>query len=162
MSENLEIERKFLCNLTLEQIERMSKTSYKNKYIESIYIKNEKHEAIRVVKDVPHATLWPIYRMTSKRPYKNDPRIRYEDEHPILAATYSIFANSDYPRVTKDRYHIMYEGREWEIDVFEHEDLIIAEIEFKSIDEEIKVPDWAYLDVTDDPKYLNCNLAKVR
>ena len=159
----MEKEMKFLCNLTLNGIQQASADlHHKNKTITSIYIKNTKEEAIRVVKDSYHdVTKAPKYKITSKRP-TDDPSIRYEDEHEISEATFNIFANSHYPRVIKDRYHILYEHFEWEIDVFEDYDFIIAEIEVH-IDEDfgnVEIPVWVTKDVTSDPFYLNCNLAK--
>ena len=47
-----------------------------------------------------------------------------------------------------------------EIDVFfgDNEGLIVAEVELASVDEEVKLPDWIYKEVSDDKRYYNSSL----
>jgi CYTH domain-containing protein len=49
----------------------------------------------------------------------------------------------------------------WEIDVFEdsYTNLVIAEVELKSMDDNITIPPWIGIEVTDDPQYANKNMA---
>jgi len=65
--------------------------------------------------------------------------------------------------VKKTRYYIPYNNVQIELDIFEGklEGLVVAEVEFKSFDD-IKnfiTPSWFGLDVTDDKRYKNKNLA---
>jgi len=59
--------------------------------------------------------------------------------------------------IQKTRYHY---GR-WEVDVFEKENtgLIIAEIELVTVKEQVEVPDWAWLEVSDNPMFGNAELS---
>jgi adenylate cyclase len=63
----------------------------------------------------------------------------------------------DKPFVEKTRYHVLHDGKKWEIDVFagDNNGLIVAELELESTDEEFSMPDWAGEDVSDDPRYYN-------
>jgi adenylate cyclase len=38
--------------------------------------------------------------------------------------------------------------------------LTVAEVELKSADEKIELPDWIDREVSDDPRYFNSNLAQ--
>jgi CHAD domain-containing protein/CYTH domain-containing protein len=67
-------------------------------------------------------------------------------------------------RVAKRRHRLEAEGRVWEIDVFTDRELVLAEVELPAADATIRIPDWLapYIDrdVTDDPTYVNRNLAR--
>lgn len=67
-------------------------------------------------------------------------------------------------RVRKRRYFVPEGALTWEIDEFQDRELVLAEVELPSTDTEVPVPDWlaAVLDreVTDDPAYVNVNLAR--
>jgi adenylate cyclase len=64
--------------------------------------------------------------------------------------------------VAKIRYHVPYEGKTWEVDVFHgaNDGLIVAEIELQAEDEPFAQPPWLGKDVTDDARYLNSSLAR--
>jgi adenylate cyclase len=65
--------------------------------------------------------------------------------------------------VTKLRYPIVDEvGQLWAVDRFQdaNEGLILAEIEFDDRASAIHIPSWLGLEVTDDPRYFNRNLAQ--
>ena len=49
----------------------------------------------------------------------------------------------------------------WEIDVFygKNDGLVIAEIELKDENEDIKIPDWITREISNEDKYLNFNLS---
>jgi CYTH domain-containing protein len=66
------------------------------------------------------------------------------------------------PLIEKTRYRVEHAGRTWEVDVFdgENEGLSVAEIELDDEDQAFERPDWAGDEVTDDPRYLNSNLAR--
>jgi len=63
--------------------------------------------------------------------------------------------------VEKTRYHVMYEGFLWEVDVFSGKNtgLIVAEIELKSEDQSFPLPDWVVEEVSDDGRYYNSYLS---
>lgn len=66
-------------------------------------------------------------------------------------------------RIEKRR-HVIAEGDlTWEIDEFLDRDLVLAEVELETVDQEVPVPGWleAVLvrEVTDEPAYLNLSLA---
>lgn len=63
--------------------------------------------------------------------------------------------------VEKVRHYVTLAGRTWEIDVFEgaNAGLSIAEIELADADETFDLPAWAGLEITEDERYLNANLA---
>ena len=67
-------------------------------------------------------------------------------------------------RVRKNR-HVVPQGEfAWEIDVFLDRELFLAEIELPAVDTPVEFPDWlapyVVREVTDDPAYLNSNLAR--
>ena len=67
-------------------------------------------------------------------------------------------------RLTKKRYRFAAGGLVWELDGFTDRDLWLAEVELATADQEVSPPDWLepliVREVTDDPEYLNVNLAR--
>lgn len=86
-------------------------------------------------------------------------RCEFEYEIPIDEAIemLDLFAEK---QVIKKRYEINFEGKLWEIDVFEGKlaPLILAEIELNSEDEMFEIPPFIGQEVSDDPSYYNSNL----
>jgi len=66
------------------------------------------------------------------------------------------------PLLEKRRYVVPVAGADWEVDEFEGAlaGLIVAEIELGHAEQTIELPSWVGREVTDDPRYLNANLAK--
>ena len=64
------------------------------------------------------------------------------------------------PLIEKLRYKIMSDGHLWEVDEFigDNEGLTVAEVELKSSDENVVIPDWVGQEVTGDLMYFNSNL----
>ena len=64
--------------------------------------------------------------------------------------------------IDKTRYRVTFDEAQWDVDVFhgENEGLVIAEIELQDIHQEFRRPSWVGAEVTDDPRYLNVNLAR--
>jgi adenylate cyclase len=88
-------------------------------------------------------------------------RMEYEYEIPFEDA--EVLLKESCPSVLeKIRVKIPVGNHVWDFDVFmgKHEGLMLAEIELKSEEEEFEMPDWNMIEVTDDPQYLNSNLAK--
>ena len=67
-------------------------------------------------------------------------------------------------RLRKRRFEVDVEGRTWEIDEFRNRDLVLAEIELDSEDEDVTFPDWlapaVQREVTGEPEFQNINLAR--
>ena len=65
------------------------------------------------------------------------------------------------PAVQKTRHEVLFEGKVWEIDVFDGSNagLVVAEIELSSEDEQITLPSWVGPEVTDDTRFLNTALS---
>lgn len=71
-------------------------------------------------------------------------------------------------RTAKNCHVIKVDGVEWKVDFFTNENagLVVAEVEFAdsgsmaAFTESHKLPHWVGKEVTDDPKYYNCNLAR--
>ena len=65
------------------------------------------------------------------------------------------------PAIQKTRHEVLFEGKLWEIDVFDgaNAGLIVAEIELSSEDESFARPAWIGPEVTDDSRFLNTALS---
>ncbi len=67
-------------------------------------------------------------------------------------------------RLRKRRFEIDVDGRTWEIDEFRNRDLVLAEIELDSADEDVTFPGWlepaVQREVTGEPEFQNFNLAR--
>ena len=67
-------------------------------------------------------------------------------------------------RLRKRRYEVDVDGRTWQIDEFRNRDLVLAEIELDSEDEDVTFPDWlapaVQREVTGEPEFQNINLAR--
>ena len=63
--------------------------------------------------------------------------------------------------IEKIRYTIPFKGKDWEIDEFlgSNKGLIIAEVELKSEDEVVVLPEWVEKEVSDNARYYNVNLS---
>lgn len=63
--------------------------------------------------------------------------------------------------VVKTRYNFKLNGKVWEIDVFEGQNigLTVAEIELSSLKSKFQKPLWLAKEITKDDIYLNVNLA---
>ena len=89
-------------------------------------------------------------------------RLEYEYPIPVEDADELLVHFCQSPLIEKNRYIREYHGQKWEVDEFSgvNQGLIVAELELHSPDQEIRFPPWIGLEVTDDPRYLNANLAK--
>jgi CYTH domain-containing protein len=156
---SLEIERKFLCTLTYEEAKALDGHLVT---IHSVYMQYSKEQSLRVVQDIyPDGktySFWTIKKATE------DPMVRLEFEEQMPNSIFDFIANkNEFPEIKKDRFKINVDGNVWEVDFFKNYDFVIAELEFKN-EEEAKTfnnfPSWIGKEVTEDPTYLNCNLAK--
>ena len=73
-----------------------------------------------------------------------------------------MLAMCERPLLEKTRHRVDHGGLTWEVDVFEGDNagLVLAEVELERADQPVPLPPWAGLEVTDDPRYYNVNLAK--
>ena len=77
-----------------------------------------------------------------------------DDAHALLAS----FCSN--PKIEKKRFIFTIENTCWEVDEFlgDNKGLIVAEVELKSENEAFSKPRWLGKEVSEDPKYYNCNL----
>lgn len=89
-------------------------------------------------------------------------RFEFEEEtdHKVFDALWSLTKGC---RVRKRRYRIEEGGRTWEVDEFLDRKLYLAEVELPEGDTAVDLPKWldaaVVREVTDDPTYVNLNLA---
>ncbi len=89
-------------------------------------------------------------------------RSEYEYEIPVADAHDLLDGLCLRPLIEKTRYAVRHAGTEWVIDAFtgDNAGLIVAEVELESEDQAVDLPPWVGAEVTDDPRYLNVNLAR--
>ena len=89
-------------------------------------------------------------------------RKEFEYEIPMEDATEILSTLCEPPLVEKTRNWLSHKGKTWVVDEFhgENDGLILAEIELDSEDETVERPDWAGMEVSDNPRYYNIYLAK--
>jgi CYTH domain-containing protein len=148
----IEIERKYLVKHDLWN----ALLKPKGEYYRQGYIVNEISKTVRVRATENHGFI------TIKGKTDN-PAIKPEYEYQIPKSEAIELLNSfTGNNIEKTRYKIDYEGKLWEIDVFQgdNEGLIVAEIELNSIEELYQIPEWIDCEVTHDGRYFNANLSK--
>jgi len=140
-----EIERKFLVkNLNFKELGVCTE-------IEQGYICTEKERVVRVRRYGDRAFL------TIKSASVGFARDEFEYEIPLDDAQKMLETICIQPTIKKCRYVVPFEGKKWEIDVFECENsgLIIAEIELENENETFTIPDFIGEEVTNDVRYYN-------
>ena len=82
-------------------------------------------------------------------------RSEYEYPIPLLDAEEMLAHFTIGLLIEKTRHFVDYQGRRWEIDVFEgaNAGLVVAEIELRSEDESFELPPWVGEEVSHDPRY---------
>lgn len=146
-----EIERKWIV-ATLPQLENIAPRHIVQGYLDSA---SEGHE-VRVRKADDH------YYRTEK---SDGGLVREERESRISEAEFeSLWPQSEGRRLEKDRYSIPHGEFSIEIDVYRGglTGLVVAEVEFPSLraSGQFEAPEWFGLEVTDDARYKNKNLAR--
>ena len=140
-----EIERKFLVDKTkLPKLENgiTIKQGYINTNDESVV-------RIRYTNEISYLTI--------KGKRKGITRSEYEYEIPSNDAKEMLEELCHKIYIEKTRYIININNKKWEIDLFYglNSNLIIAEVELDSEDEEIKIPNWVISEISKDSKYTN-------
>ena len=145
----VEIERKFLVKSD-QWRDLASGELYRQGYIPTL----ESTVRIRVVNDQGFITIKGITQGIS--------RAEFEYEIPLEDATQMLDPLCKPPLIEKYRHKIELNGLVWEVDEFlgENRGLTIAEVELKSADQAIDLPEWIGEDVSHDPRYYNSNLTK--
>ena len=100
--------------------------------------------------------------LTIKGESRGVTRSEYEYPIPVVDAEEMLRDLAALPPIDKVRHRIPLDGHVWELDVFagENAGLVMAEIELSAEDEAFVMPDWVGLEVSDDARYFNVNLAK--
>lgn len=146
----VEIERKFVVNQ--DKWQPMDEgLLYRQGYIYTI---NSNTVRVRIAGSKGYLTL--------KSKAQNMTRSEFEYEIPVNDASEMLEILCDRPLIEKIRYKVLYNQLIWEVDQFlgENEGLILAEVELKSENQVIELPDWISLEVTHDHRYFNSYLAK--
>lgn len=148
----IEIERKFLVNHDQWLPPAVDKgVLYRQGYI---YTNNGNTVRVRIAGNQGFLTL--------KSKTKNMSRSEFEYVIPVEEASEMLNLLCDRPLIEKIRYKITVDNLIWEIDEFlgENEGLILAEVELNSEDQEIILPSWIEMEVTQDYRYYNSYLAQ--
>lgn len=146
----LEIERKFLVNRQIWDV--MPKPA--GIFYRQGYLVGETGKTVRLRIAGEKAFL------TIKGPTHNAIRSEYEYQIPVKDAEemFDLFKPTE---LQKTRYRIHFNQKVWEVDEFsgDNEGLVIAEVELLQRDEQVSMPSWIDLEVTEDPRYYNSYLA---
>ena len=88
--------------------------------------------------------------------------INHEFEYPIPIEDAIELLNLSKCKITKTRYKINLEGKDWVVDSFEdlNSSLTIAEIELESFAENVIIPSWCGVEITGNKSLSNASLAK--
>jgi adenylate cyclase len=147
----MEIERKFLVHLQIW--ESMDKPI--GMKIRQGYLSTHPERTVRV-------------RIQNKKAYltikgKSHYISREEFEYPIpLEDAEALLVLCRQPLIQKIRYEILYQGKLWEVDVFQgqHQGLVLAELELPAEDTPFAKPDWVAEEVSGKREYYNSYLSE--
>ncbi len=146
----IEIERKFLVKTALWKPETAG-----TKYMQG-YLSEDPDRTVRarIAGDKGYLTI--------KGKSEGASRLEFEYAIPVDDARQLLDKLAHRPMIEKTRYLHRVGNHTWEVDVFagDSHGLVVAEIELSSESETFELPIWAGLEVTDDHRYKNSNLAK--
>lgn len=149
----MEIERKFLL-----KNDNWRGLILRSKRMKQGYICTDPAHTLRV--RISDNEAW----LTLKGQAEGIARHEYEFAIPVKQAEeiYNIFCADR--QIDKTRHYLQHHDHQWEIDEFFGclSGLITAEIELQSIDEYFAAPEWLGREVSDDPRYCNSNLARLK
>lgn len=157
----IEIERKFRLRAA-PSAETLASHGAVARRLEQVYL--DEPPKGRRIRRIEHADGRIEHRLTTKE------RLRsfafHETEERIDAARYaSLLLQADPERrpIRKVRHVVPHGSQVLEIDVFESPPgLVLVEVELEHDDETVELPAWLgeWREVTDDPAYLNANIAR--
>ena len=147
----VEIERKFLLRDT-----GWYGHTFRSARIRQGYLINDAGLSVRIRTAGNEAWL------TIKGPTHGFTRVEYEYAIPLQDAEQMLAHLCRRPLIEKTRHWLNHAGHTWEIDVFEGDNmgLTVAEVELNDPEEELELPTWVGQEVSNDPRYLNANLAR--
>ncbi len=89
-------------------------------------------------------------------------RAEYEYSIPVAEASELLQTLCKKPQIQKTRYLVKHANKLWEIDAFEGDNagLIVAEVELRSEDEQIEMPQWIDKEVSMHERYYNMRLTE--
>jgi CHAD domain-containing protein/CYTH domain-containing protein len=154
----VEIERKYLLSYVPDEARVGRRVDIDQGYIPGARL----HERIRRVTVRRAGKLHVLYYRTIKL---GEGIARTEIEEETTAAIFeAMWPLTRGHRLRKRRYAVDVDGYTWEIDEFKNRDLVLAEIELDSEDDEVKIPEWLddalQREVTLEPAFQNINLAR--
>jgi adenylate cyclase len=90
-------------------------------------------------------------------------RSEFEYEVPVADALAMLDELAQGPVIDKVRHLVPVGDHVWEVDVFAgpNAPLVMAEVELAHADEDFARPSWAGIEVSDDQRFFNVNLARV-
>ena len=145
----IEIERKFLVDA-----EKISVVKFiGEEKISQGYLSREPTVRVRLKNNRGFLTIKSLTEGITRREYEYEIPARDAEELLELCGA----------RVLKKiRRKISYGGKTWEVDFFEgrHAGLILAEVELKTPDEPVELPEWVTEEVSEDERYYNSNMVK--
>ena len=151
-----EIERKFLVRRDAWRSAAL-KAGATGVHIRQGYLSTSKTRSVRVRTAGERATL-------NVKGNKVGPRVsEFEYPIPFGDAIQMLSEFCQRPFIEKTRYDMPGpDGHIWEVDEFHaaNAGLVVAEIELSREDQPFARPPWLGEEVTDDPRYLNTNLAE--
>jgi CYTH domain-containing protein len=117
---------------------------------------------IRLVGDVGTEQGATHAYLTLKGPAIGLARAEYEYPIPAEDAAEILATLCQPPLIEKIRYRLPSGELLWEIDEFlgENQGLVLAEVELSHPQQPIELPPWVGLEVSEDPRYHNSNLAR--
>lgn len=144
----LEIERKFLVNETIDRFTPVSSVRIVQGYLSA---NPDTVVRIRIYGDSAF--------MTVKTRNRGAVRNEWEYEIPVADAV-EIIERTGIKTIEKIRHLVPFQGKDWEVDVFEGhlKGLVLAEIELESEDEKFELPPFVSTEVTHDVRYFNSSL----
>jgi CHAD domain-containing protein/CYTH domain-containing protein len=157
--EGMEIERKYLLSCLPDEARDGRRLDIAQGYIPGAQL----HERLRrvAIRHPSGRTEVHFYRTVKLGEGVARTEIEEETTEAIFLAMWPLTRRH---RLRKRRFAVEVDGRTWEIDEFKNRDLVLAEIELESDDEDVTFPDWlgpaVQREVTDEPEFQNINLAR--
>jgi CYTH domain-containing protein len=147
----LEIERKFL----VTNNDFLKETTSSSKLVQG-YLNSDKERTVRIRIQEEKAFL----TIKGKSSENGISRFEWEKEIKVHDAEL-LLQLCEKGIISKTRHYVIFEDFIVEVDVFdgENEGLIVAEIELKSEDQNVDLPNWIGTEVTGDKRYYNSYLS---
>ncbi len=148
---SIEIERRFIVKSNEWETDAHSPQNLRQGYLV-----NESNGWIVRIRISDQEKAWLTLKSKLNKVSSNE----FEYELPINEAEEIWKLTSD--RIHKTRYHLNIKQETWVIDCFHgaNKPLIIAEIELKSSDQKINIPNWCGPEVSGQYQWSNASLAK--